>query len=258
MVDRRTVRGGSGGAATGKPSANDSGSVSASVQDALAVKLRDLSLMLQDQDDVDATLDALLHAAVDTVPGAGFASISSVEGRREVRTLAATSDVARGVDQAQYDTGQGPCLDSLYERATVRVPDMAGEDRWPDFATRARQLGVGGMLAIQLYVRGNDLGALNLHSEQAGTFDDESEHVGLLFASHAAIALVGAQTEQTLRQGLDTRDLIGQAKGILMERHKLSADQAFRLLVHVSQNTNRKLRDIAEDLTTTGALPADR
>jgi AmiR/NasT family two-component response regulator len=110
------------------------------------------------------------------------------------------------------------------------------------------------MLAIQLYVRGQDLGALNLHSTHRNAFGDESEQVGLLFAAHAAVAMAGAQSDAHVNIALSHRDLIGQAKGILMERHKISAQDAFRLLVVTSQTTNIKLHDVAEYLTRTGQL----
>lgn len=222
----------------------------------LARVLGDLARSLQDEVDVQRTLHGIVQAAVDTVPGAEFASISAVEHRREVRTVAATHDVANAVDKAQYDTGQGPCLDTLYERQTVRLSDVPGDQRWPQFVARAAELGIGSMLSVQLYVTGDDLGALNLHSRQSDAFDDESENIALLFATHAAVALVHARTEEQLRQGISTRDLIGQAKGILIERHKITGDQAFRLLVVASQRTNRKLYDIAIHLVTSGELAA--
>jgi hypothetical protein len=112
------------------------------------------------------------------------------------------------------------------------------------------------MLSFQLYVEGDNLGALNLYSRRPNAFDDESEHVGLLFASHAAIAFSDARKVEQLQHGLITRDLIGQAKGILMERFKITSAQAFTLLVRVSQHTNRKLRDVAKELANTGQLPA--
>ncbi|MGH3574909.1 MAG: ANTAR domain-containing protein, partial [Pseudonocardiaceae bacterium] len=145
--------------------------------------------------------------------------------------------------------------DAIYVEQTVRVSDTASEDRWPEFAKRAAQLGVGSMLSFQLYVVGDNLGALNLYNREPDAFDDESEHVGLLFASHAAVAMAGAQRNEQLIRAIGTRDLIGQAKGILMERHKLTAEQAFMLLVRASQATHTKLRDIAEQLTTVGQLP---
>ena len=223
----------------------------------LAEKFSELSRTLQEQDDLDATLQAIVVAATDTVPGVEYASISAVRKHREVTTIAATGDLPRAVDQAQYDAGEGPCLQSLYEQQTVRLPDIAAETRWPRFAARAREIGMGSMLAIQLYVTGADLGALNLHSTRANAFTDESEQVGLLFAAHAAVAIVGAREQAQLQTAINSRDLIGQAKGILMERYKISAQEAFQLLVLASQNANIKLIDVAGYLARTGLLTSD-
>ena len=110
------------------------------------------------------------------------------------------------------------------------------------------------MLAFQLFVEGDNLGALNLYSHKPNAFDDESEHVGLLFASHAAVAFAGARKQQTMTRALDTRDPIGMAKGILMERYTITPDQAFRVLVRGSQQSQRKLRDIAHELVHQGIL----
>jgi len=222
--------------------------------DALAHRLSDLARTLEREGEVPETLQAIVDAAAGTISGAQYASISAVKGRREVHTVAATGQLPRAVDQAQYETGQGPCLDSLYKHRTVRVPDIGADERWPDFTARAAELGMGSMLSVQLYVHGDDLGALNLHSETVDAFDDDSEHVGLLFASHAAVAMAGAQVQDRLRQGMHTRDLIGQAKGILMERFKIDGEQAFRLLAKASQDHNRKLRDVADHLVHTRDL----
>ena len=110
------------------------------------------------------------------------------------------------------------------------------------------------MLCLQLFVHEDTLGALDLLAGEESAFTDESEHIGLLLASHAAIAAAGAQKLEHATIALATRDIIGQAKGILMERFKLTADQAFDVLAKVSQDTNRKLYAVAEDLTRTGTL----
>jgi AmiR/NasT family two-component response regulator len=110
------------------------------------------------------------------------------------------------------------------------------------------------MLAVQLYVQRDDLGALNLHSRQPGAFSDESEQVALMFAAHAAVAFAGAQAQEQMQTAVNRRDLIGQAKGILIERYKISGQEAFRLLVVASQTTNIKLYDVADYLVTTGEL----
>ena len=238
----------------GEPSTNDRGS--AAGEDQLARQLSELARDLQEKHSLQDTLNGITQAAVDNVPGAQFAGITVVKGHRDVDTPAWTDELVRATDRAQYETGQGPCLNSVYEEQTVRVADMRSEQRWPEFAKRAVDLGVGSMLSIQLYVTGDNLGALNLYSEATEAFDDESEHVGLLLAAHAAIAMAGAQQQEQLVQSITTRDLIGQAKGILMERHKITAEQAFTLLIRASQLANTKLRDVAEHLTTTGELAA--
>jgi GAF domain-containing protein len=240
----------------GKPSTNYTGQ-GANVH-VLADKFGELARQLQNEPDVDHTLLAIVRAGTDTVPGAEHASISAVIKRREVRTRAATAELARQVDQAQYGTGQGPCLDALYEQRSVRLPDTKTEQRWPEFAARALDLGVRSMLAVQLYVTGENLGALNLHSSHADAFDDESEQVALLFAAHAAVALAGATTEQHMQTAVDSRDLIGQAKGILIERYKVTGQEAFRLLVVASQATNIKLTEVSHYLVETGHLAAAR
>jgi GAF domain-containing protein len=132
---------------------------------------------------------------------------------------------------------------------------MRAELRWPLFVAHARELGVGSMLAVQLFVRDDELGALNVSSDQPAAFDDEAEHVALLFASHAAVAMIGAQEQEQMRRAMHSRERIGQATGVLIERFRLTPDQAFQLLVRASQHSNRKLVDIADELVHQGTLP---
>jgi transcriptional regulator with GAF, ATPase, and Fis domain len=238
-------------AGQGQPSSSYSGDTA---PDDLARTLSDLARSLQNQDSIENTFGGIVTAAVQTVPGAEYAGLTVVEARRKVGTPAATDDVVREVDRAQYDTGQGPCLSAVYEQQTVRLSDMASEQRWPEFTRRALDLGIRSMLSFQLYVVEDNLGALNLYSADADAFDDESEHVGLLFAAHAAVAMAGARNERNLARAISMRDLIGQAKGILMERHRLTEDQAFALLVRASQHTNVRLVEIARRLAQTGEL----
>ena len=219
------------------------------------MRLGDLARALQRRHDPHGTLEAIVGSAVALIPGAEEGSISVVLGRRQVRAAAPSGQLAARVDQLQDETGQGPCLDAAYEHETVRVPDMATEQRWPDFSQRALEAGAASMLCFRLYVDDDDLGALNLYARSPYAFDDESEHVGLLFASHAAIAYSAAQEQAGLTRSVATRQLIGQAQGILMERYKVTSDQAFALLVQASQHENVKLRDIADRLTRSGVLP---
>lgn len=151
--------------------------------------------------------------------------------------------------------GGGPCLSAVFEQQTVRVDDLRSEQRWPRFAATAVAAGAAAMVSFQLYVEDDNLGALNLISRRPGAFTDKSEHLGLMLAAHRAVALAGAQKQNQLRRSVESRDLIGQAKGISMERHQLNADQAFAVLLRTSQDHNLKLRDVAAQLTTTGQLP---
>ena len=224
-----------------------------SLGDVLSRVARELQ---QEHGDVDATLQSITRAAVDAVPGADECGVSYVVHRRDVEPRAWTSDLPKALDALQGRLHEGPCLDAIWDQRVVSVPDVAGEDRWPRFAREAAAHGVGSLLCFQLFVVGDHLGALNLYARRAGAFDAESEEVGLLFAAHAAVALAGAEHEANLRAGMDHRDLIGQAKGILMERYRLTAVQAFDLLVRTSSLTNRKLRDVADELTSTGSLAA--
>jgi GAF domain-containing protein len=222
--------------------------------DALADQLSHLARSLDEGTDLQTTLDGIVAAAVGTVPGAQHASISAVRGGRDMETLATTDDLSRDVDTLQTQTGQGPCLTTLFEHATVRLDDARTEQRWPLFTPGAAELGMGSMLSLQLYVEGSDLGALNLLNEQTHAFDDSSEHIGLLFASHAGIAMAGARNDEDFRRGMSTRDLIGQAKGILSERFGIDGDKAFLLLTRASSQSNRKLHDIAAELVRSGQL----
>ncbi|WP_091213515.1 GAF and ANTAR domain-containing protein [Geodermatophilus siccatus] len=211
---------------------------------------------LQEQHgDVEATLRTLTDTAVGIVPGAEECTVTYVTGRRRVEPRAATGDLPRQVDEAQNRMQEGPCLDAVWEAETVRVDDMRTETRWPRFAAEAVELGALSSLSIQLFVEGDDLGALNLYARQPHAFGEESEDVGLVLAAHAAVAVAGAQNEEHLRRAVSSRDLIGQAKGILMERYKLTGDQAFEVLARVSQQTNRRLVDVADELTRTGSVP---
>ncbi len=210
----------------------------------------------EEHGDVESTLQTLTATAVGIVPGAEECTVTYVTGRRRVEPRAATSDLPREVDEMQDRIQEGPCLHAVWDEQTVRVEDMRTETRWPRFAAEAVELGVLSSLSVQLFVEGDNLGALNLYARRPHAFSEESEDVGLVLAAHAAVAVAAAQNEEHLRRAVSSRDLIGQAKGILMERYRITADQAFQVLARVSQQTNRKLVDVAEELTRTGAVPA--
>lgn len=136
----------------------------------------------------------------------------------------------------------------------MRCDDLRAETRWPGFARRAVALGVLSVLSFQLFAADDSFGALNLYSPDAAAFGPDSESTGILLASHAALAMAASRTQEGLLTAMDSREMIGQAKGILMERYKVTGVEAFGLLVASSQAVNRKLRDVAEHLVATGEL----
>lgn len=212
----------------------------------LAQAFADVARALLAEQDVPATLDRIARLAVETIDGCDHAGISLIEGRR-VSTAGASGDIARQVDALQYESDEGPCLDAIREHETYRVADLRAEERWPHFAHRAAsETGIASMLCFRLFAEVNTMGALNLYSKQPDAFDDEAVAVGSVFAAHAAVALSAAQHDEQMRRAIETRDVIGQAKGILMAQQHLSADQAFEILRRASQRMNVKLRDVAE------------
>ncbi|MGY1702934.1 GAF and ANTAR domain-containing protein [Geodermatophilus sp. SYSU D00697] len=207
---------------------------------------------------VQTTLEAITAAAVEAVPGAEDAGISFVVGRSRIEAQAPTGERPRALDRLQDQLGQGPCYSAIREHETVHAPDVATEDRWPRFAAVASEGGVGSMLTVRLHDTADaTLGALNLYASTPNAFDADSEAIARIFAVHAALALAAAEREEHLEAALRSRDRIGQAKGILMERYKLTPERAFAVLASISSATNRKLRDIADEITTTGAIPTD-
>jgi transcriptional regulator with GAF, ATPase, and Fis domain len=225
------------------------------VRDDLATRLAGFARDLQQQQGPDEVLQALVRGALAIVPGAQEASVSRVVARRRVRSQAASGPLPRALDALQEQVGQGPCLDAVWDAHTVSVPDLGDESRWPRFSARAAELGAGSMLSFQLWVEDDHLGALNLSARRAAAFDDASVEIGRLFAVHAALAYAATQREAALERALLSRQLVGQAQGILMERERMTAEQAFGQLTRASQHGNVKLHEVARRLVESGDLP---
>jgi hypothetical protein len=164
---------------------------------------------------------------------------------RQVLAQVPTDPIVAKLDELQTELGDGPCLMALREHHTVHIDDMSTDTRWPQFTCQATELGVYSLLSFQLLVESKSLGALNLYSDQAGSFSEDSMDVGAIVAQHAAVAMFGAASENQFQAALASRDVIGQAKGILMHRNNLTGLQAFATLTHTSKDTNIKLVDVA-------------
>ena len=222
----------------------------------LALALADFARDVQRQPEADGVLRTVVDAALRIVPGTQEGSVSPVIGRRKVLAQAASGRLPLDVDALQEEVGQGPCMETAFEQHTVLAPDLAADLRWPRFSARAAVLGARSMLSFQLYVEDDNLGALNLYSREVGAFDERSVAVGELFAAHAAVAYSAAQRQSALERALVSRQLVGQAQGILMERARLTADQAFAALTKASQDRNVKVAEVARRLVESGELPA--
>ncbi len=219
----------------------------------LAETFAEVARALTVERSVQATLEKIVELAVSTVDGCDHAGVSLVESGR-VRTPAASDDVPRLVDTVQYETGEGPCLDAIREHEVFQTDDLTKEPRWPNFSRRAAEKsGVSSMLCYRLFVEADTMGALNLYSKERNAFDAEDRAVGSIFAAHASVALSAARQKDQLEQAIETRDLIGQAKGILMARQDVTAEQAFDMLRRGSQRLNIKLRDLARQVATGGS-----
>ena len=223
----------------------------------VAEALRDVARSLEAEPDLQHLLEAIVASATDTVPGAEQAGVSIRENKR-LQTVASTSDLTERINNIEHELDEGPCLQALLDHRSYRIDDMSQDTRWPRFAAAAEARGVRSMLGYKLFTSGRNLGTLDLYSSKLNAFDADSEVIGELFAAHAAIALTGSTQQVEFRRALSSRDTIGMAKGILMQRERLTDDQAFKLLVYTSQNANIKIHDLADWLVDNANNTATR
>lgn len=201
--------------------------------------------------DTETMLRGICKTAVDSIPGTEHASVTIVT-RGEIQTPVMVGDLAGKSDDLQRELHEGPCVRSAIDDQTIVIDDMSLERRWPRFAAAASELGIGSMLCFCLYAEDRDFGALNLIGSDRHGFDAEAISVGELFAAHCATTFSAVREKEHLHIALNSRDVIGQAKGMLMERFKIGSDDAFRLLTRLSQQTNVKLVDVATQLINAG------
>jgi hypothetical protein len=218
----------------------------------LAASLRELA----SRRSVDETLQLAVDRAAELIPGCDYADVMFIRPGGTT-TPVSTDPVAVALDELQSETGEGPCL--LAARGTTRVVahDLEHDRRWPAFGPRAAELGVLSTLSYQLFLlrnEGDRLGALNLFGTRPYAFDQDAVAVGEVFAAHCAAVLASAIAQEGATAALHSRDVIGQAKGILMARHDVDATEAFDMLRRASQRQHTKLREVAERVASTGGL----
>jgi GAF domain-containing protein len=209
---------------------------------------------------LDAVLTEIVQIARRAIPGSEGTSITLIRDDKGF-TAAFDGQIAMDADELQYQRGYGPCLDAGRSGELFVVTDMRTEERWPDYAAHVAELGVRSSMSVPLPFQGATIGALNNYARRTSAFAEADVAVGEEVAAFVAIAVANAEAAAratndvtNMRQAMISRGAIEQAKGILMERYKITAEQAFTLLTHASQRSNVKLRDVAEELTATGVL----
>ncbi|GAA4852949.1 GAF and ANTAR domain-containing protein [Actinomycetospora corticicola] len=200
--------------------------------------------------DLHDTLVQIVRSAVQTIPHVDAGGISLTEDGI-ITSRGPHPVVISTLDQLQTELHEGPCITAIDDPpadGTVLANDLGGADaaRWPRFAPRAVEAGFRSILSIQLTADQHMRAALNLYATDPGVFDEESRQVAGLFGVQAAMLLYGSRQATFLQRAVDSRDVIGQAKGILMERFTVDDDEAFQMLVRSSQDTNLKLIEVAE------------
>jgi len=211
---------------------------------------------LQDQHDPASTMKIAVALLVQNVEGCEAAGVSLVHGRRRIDTPAASDDLVVIGNQLQSEVGEGPCLDAIWDHETVYVPDLATDSRWPRWGPRlVEATGMRSVLSLRLFTTQDTLGALNMYASRADGFGTSDVTEGLALAVHIAIAVAAAQRIDQLEAALDSRTVIAQACGMLMERFDMDAARAFALLTRLSSSQNVKVRDVAARLVLTRRIP---
>lgn len=218
----------------------------------------EIARVLADAASVDDLLQRIADLGERYLDDCDGVSVMFVHRGGRISSPAFSSRVAYDSDQAQYLADEGPCLEALREHHTVVIDDLEDDTRWPAYRRLALALGVRSMISFRLFVREDTMGALDFYSRSPHVFGARSRIVGQVFASHAAVALKAAITEAGLATALRSRDVIGQAKGVLMEREGITAEEAFARLQATSQAVNRPIRELAAEIAETGAAPDGR
>jgi GAF domain-containing protein len=208
----------------------------------------------------DRTMEETLHRvaalACETVTGTAYAGITMMRNAKP-ETAVFTDDAAPEIDQAQYDAGSGPCLDAFRTGEIHSIVSTRRDQRWPEFSAACVDHGIYSTLSLPLTVEDETNGALNLYATVTDAYGPDETKTGSLFAAQAAIVLANASAywgarakAAQLEEALANRAVIDQAKGIIMSTMRCDADEAFAMLVKQSQQQNRKLREVATEITT--------
>ncbi|MCV7229410.1 GAF and ANTAR domain-containing protein [Mycolicibacterium komossense] len=217
----------------------------------LAIRMAEMARTMAQDRTLDTILTEVTSAAVELIPGVDTSGILLIKPRGGFESLAGTSDLPRDLDVLQMTFEEGPCVQAALADTIVRTDDFRIEQRWPQYSPAVQKLGVLSGLSFKLYTGDRTAGALNCFGFRPTTWDADAESIGSILAAHAASAIIATQQEQQLKAALLSRDRIGQAKGIIMERFGTDDVSAFGMLRHLSQEQNTKLVDIAQQVIDT-------
>ncbi|WP_408633298.1 ANTAR domain-containing protein [Mycolicibacterium arenosum] len=217
----------------------------------LALRMAELARSIAPPIGVDAVLHDVSKTAKELIPGVDEAGILLVGRNNTHETLGPTSSLMNQLDELQMKYHEGPCLEAALDEVVIRTDDFRDEPRFPNYAPEVVKLGVLSALSFKLYTADRTAGALNLFGFQPNLWDSEAETIGMVLAAHAAAAILASREGEQLQSALSTRDRIGQAKGIIMERFKIDDVRAFGMLRQLSQDTNTKLIEVAQRVIDT-------
>ncbi|HEY6854934.1 MAG: GAF and ANTAR domain-containing protein [Mycobacterium sp.] len=217
----------------------------------LAVRMAELARAMAAPRTLEEILDDVTAAAVQLVPGADAAGVLLVKRGGDFESLGETDGLVAQLDKLQVEFGEGPCAEAALEETVVRSDDLRGESRWPRYAPAAVELGVLSGLSFKLYTAERTAGALSLFGFQPGVWDTDAETTGAVLAAHAAAAILATRHGEQMQTALSTRDRIGQAKGIIMERYGVDDVRAFEMLRVISRESHTKLADVAQRVIDT-------
>ena len=200
---------------------------------------------------LDDVLRGVTSTVIELLPGADTCGVLLVSKNGTFESLSGTSDLIYEVDRLQEKHNAGPCVEAATNELIVRTEDFENETRWPEYSREVCKLGVRSSISFKLYTGERTAGALNVFSRKPHSFDTDAEVIGSILAAHAAAAILASRESEQLNTALLSRDLIGQAKGILMERFDLDAIAAFDMLRKLSQQMNVRLAEVAARVVDT-------
>jgi GAF domain-containing protein len=213
----------------------------------IAEIVRDLHARLED-DSGTVIAELAEHAAVE-IPGADYAGVTVTTNGETIDTPAASNHYPILLDKIQQRHGEGPCLTAAWDHQTVHVVDLETDDRFPAYRRDAlAETPIRSIMAFQLYIADHSMGALNIYAERPGAFGVETKEIGFIFAAHSSVAWNSARRDQQFKEALASRDIIGQAKGMIMQRYGIGSVQAFQMLRKLSQHSNIPVTQIAQEL----------